>query len=76
MSLPSRVRLEPDVFRLPVQRLREGYYSDAYFVYTKQLLEDAGHHPRVVMQVFQKQQSLLGGIDESHRDAQARRRPL
>jgi len=65
MSLPSRARLEPDVFRLPVQRLREGYYSDAYFVYTKQLLEDVDHHPRVVLQIFQKQQSLLGGIDEA-----------
>ena len=50
---------------MPVARLREGYYSDAYFVYTKQLLEDVSHHPRVVMQVFQKQQSLLGGIDEA-----------
>ncbi|HWE58716.1 MAG TPA: quinolinate phosphoribosyl transferase [Solirubrobacteraceae bacterium] len=65
MSSPSRIRLEPDVFRLPVQRLREGYYSDAYFVYTKRLLEDVDRHPRVVLQIFQKQQSLLGGIDES-----------
>jgi nicotinate phosphoribosyltransferase len=59
------VRLEPEVFRLPTQRLREGYYADAYFVYTKQLLEEEGHHPRVLLQVFQKQQSLLGGIDET-----------
>jgi nicotinate phosphoribosyltransferase len=65
MPVPSRVRLEPEVFRLPVERLREGYYSDAYFVYTKQLLQDVGHHPRVLMQIFQKQQSLLGGIDEA-----------
>ncbi|MGH2835897.1 MAG: quinolinate phosphoribosyl transferase [Solirubrobacteraceae bacterium] len=65
MPQPSRARLEPDVFRLPVQRLREGYYSDAYFVYTKQLLEDAAQRPRVLMQIFQKQESLLGGIDES-----------
>ena len=65
MPLPPRVRLDPDVFRLPVERMREGYYSDAYFVYTKQLLEEDGHHPRVLMQVFQKQQSLLGGIDEA-----------
>lgn len=61
----SRTRLDPDVFRLPVGRLREGYYSDAYFVYTKQLLEDVGHRPRVLMQVFQKQESFLGGIDEA-----------
>jgi len=65
MPLPPRVRLEPDVFRLPVERLRDGYYADAYFVYTKELLEHTGHHPRVLMQVFQKQQSLLGGIDEA-----------
>jgi nicotinate phosphoribosyltransferase len=58
-------RLDPDVFRLPVQRLRSGYYSDAYFVSTKQLLEEQDHHPHVLMQVFQKQDSLLGGIDEA-----------
>jgi nicotinate phosphoribosyltransferase len=61
----TRARLEPEVFRLPVARLREGYYSDAYFVYTKQLLEGEGRHPRVVMQVFQRQQTILGGIDEA-----------
>ncbi len=65
MSAATRTRLAPEVFRLPVARLREGYYSDAYFVYTKQLLEEVGHHPRVLMQVFQKQHSLLGGIDEA-----------
>jgi nicotinate phosphoribosyltransferase len=61
----TRKRLDPDIFRLPVARIRDGYYSDAYFVYTKQLLEDEGYHPRVTMQVFQKRESLLGGIDEA-----------
>ncbi|HEX3804211.1 MAG TPA: quinolinate phosphoribosyl transferase [Solirubrobacteraceae bacterium] len=65
MAQATRTRLDPEVFRLPAARLRDGYYADAYFVYTKQLLEDVGHHPRVLMQVFQKQQSLLGGIDEA-----------
>ena len=58
-------RLDPEVFRLPVARIRSGYYSDAYFVHTKRLLEEQDHHPRVLMQVFQKQDSLLGGIDEA-----------
>jgi nicotinate phosphoribosyltransferase len=58
-------RLDPEVFRLPVNRLRSGYYSDAYFVSTKHLLEEQEHHPRVLMQVFQKQNSVLGGIDEA-----------
>ena len=48
-----------------MDRIRAGYYSDAYFVYTKELLEAEGYHPRVTMQVFQKQESLLGGIDEA-----------
>jgi len=58
-------RLESDVFRLPVQRIRSGYYADAYFVTTKRVLEEQDRHPRVVMQVFQKQPSRLGGIDEA-----------
>ena len=60
-----RERLHPDVFRLPVERLREGYYSDAYFNFTKELLEGEDKHPRVLMQVFQKDHSILGGIDEA-----------
>ena len=65
MSTAVTTRLSPEIFRLPVQRIRDGYYSDAYFVLTKQLLEDEGEHPQVTMQVFQKQESVLGGIDEA-----------
>jgi nicotinate phosphoribosyltransferase len=61
----TRTRLEPSTFRLPVERIREGYYSDAYFNFTKELLEAQGHCPRVTMQVFQKEHSILGGIDEA-----------
>ncbi|HEX2070076.1 MAG TPA: hypothetical protein VHF90_00315 [Thermoleophilaceae bacterium] len=32
---------------------------------TKQLLADDDHHPRTLMQVFQRKHSLLGGIDEA-----------
>jgi len=60
-----RERLDPDVFRLPVEKIREGYYTDAYFNFTKELLESEGRHPHVVMQVFQKHDSVLGGIDEA-----------
>jgi nicotinate phosphoribosyltransferase len=58
-------RLDPAIFRLPVQRIRDGYYSDAYFVLTKSLLEAEDEHPHVTMQVFQKHESVLGGIDEA-----------
>src|SRR3954452_19063841 len=60
-----RERLSPDVFRLPVDRIRAGYYSDAYFNFTKELLEREDKHAQVVMQVFQKKHSVLGGIDEA-----------
>ena len=61
----TRRRLEPGVFRLPVERIRAGWYSDAYFNLTKELLEHEGRCPRVTMQVFQKKESVLGGIDEA-----------
>jgi nicotinate phosphoribosyltransferase len=60
-----RERLSPEVFRLPVERIRAGYYSDAYFNFTKELLEREDKHAHVVMQVFQKKHSVLGGIDEA-----------
>ena len=58
-------RLPPKVFELPVEKMREGYYTDAYFNHTRQVLLADGRHPRVVMQVFQKRHSYLGGIDEA-----------
>jgi len=61
----GRQRLDPSVFRLPVERIREGYYSDAYFNFSKELLEAEGRRPNVLMQVFQKHDSVLGGIDEA-----------
>lgn len=62
---PDPLRLDPATFQLPVGRIRAGYYSDAYFNSTKELLEAEDRHPRVLMQVFQKQDSLLGGVDEA-----------
>ena len=64
-SAQTRERLDPEVFRLPVERIREGWYTDAYFNLTRQLLVETGHRPAVTMQVFQKQHSVLGGIDEA-----------
>ena len=60
-----RQRLPADVFRLPFERIRDGYYSDAYFNQTKALLEHDGRDPRVLVQVFQRKESLLGGVDEA-----------
>src|SRR5689334_23914124 len=58
-------RLPPEIFDLPVEKMREGYYTDAYFNHTREVLIRDGRHPRVVMQVFQRKHSYLGGIDEA-----------
>jgi nicotinate phosphoribosyltransferase len=58
-------RVAPEVFQLPVDRMREGYYSDKYFVRARDVLLAAGHDPVVTMQVFQKQPAWLGGVDEA-----------
>ncbi len=78
MGVTERERLAPEVFRLPVEKIREGYYSDVYFNYAKATLELDDRHPRVLMQVFQRKPSILGGIDEAIavvRQCAGRRRP-
>lgn len=60
-----RERLDPSVFRLPVDRIREGYYSDVYFNRTVDVLHADRQHPQVLMQVFQKNQAVVGGMDEA-----------
>ncbi len=65
MAPRRRQRLDPSIFHLPVERMREGYYSDKYFVRARDLLRKDHHRPRVTMQVFGKSHAYLGGIDEA-----------
>jgi nicotinic acid phosphoribosyltransferase len=57
--------LDPEVFDLPVEKIKDGYYTDAYFSYARSALLADGRHPRVLMQVFQKKEAVLGGTDEA-----------
>jgi nicotinate phosphoribosyltransferase len=61
----ARRRLPPEVFDLPVEKMREGYYTDAYFNHARATLLADDRRPRVVMQVFQKREAHLGGMDEA-----------
>jgi nicotinate phosphoribosyltransferase len=63
--MTRRKRLDPQIFHLPVDKMREGYYSDKYFVRARDLLRKDKHRPRVTMQVFGKAHAYLGGIDEA-----------
>ena len=58
-------RLDPSTFDLPVARIRSGHFTDAYFNLSKELLEGQGHDPVVTMQVFQRHEATLSGIDEA-----------
>src|SRR2546427_663301 len=63
--MPRKERLDPSIFHLPAEKMREGYYSDKYFVRTRELLLKDKHRPCVTMQVFGKAHAFLGGIDEA-----------
>jgi nicotinate phosphoribosyltransferase len=61
----TSARLDPALFDLPVEKMRAGWYSDAYFNHARDTLLRDGRHPRVLMQVFQKKHAWLGGMDEA-----------
>jgi nicotinate phosphoribosyltransferase len=68
VSSPTRTRgqrLPAEIFDLPVEKMRDGYYTDAYFNHTRGALLADAKHPRVVMQVFQRHTAMLGGTDEA-----------
>jgi nicotinate phosphoribosyltransferase len=58
-------RLPAEVFDLPVEKMRDGYYTDAYFNHTRDALLADDRRPRVLLQVFQKKHAMLGGMDEA-----------
>jgi len=59
-------RLRPEVFRLPIEKIRAGYKSDIYFARTKLILERDGRHDGVTMQVFQKRRdAVIVGTDHA-----------
>lgn len=47
------------------KKIAEGFYTDKYFIRTRQVLLRDHHRPRVLMQVFAKKNALVCGIDEA-----------
>jgi nicotinate phosphoribosyltransferase len=62
--MPAR-RLDVQRFRLSVDEIRRGYYSDVYFNRARSILLADGRSVRVRMQVFARTNALLCGIDEA-----------
>jgi nicotinate phosphoribosyltransferase len=60
-----KFRLSLETFDLPVQEIRRGYYSDVYFWRTKMILRQEKRTPAVLMQIFQKKEAVLCGVEEA-----------
>jgi nicotinate phosphoribosyltransferase len=53
------------LFQLPVEQIRQGFYTDRYFERARAVLQADGHSPRVLMQVSGKTPGFIAGIDEA-----------
>ena len=51
-------------FSFPVEKIKEGYYTDAYFLRSEEILNGDNYHPRVLMQVFARDNVVVCGTDE------------
>ncbi len=60
-----KTRLEPKVFKVPIDKIRAGYYSDKYFLRVSQILRKEQYNPRVLYQFFVRKPAIIVGIDES-----------
>lgn len=58
-------RLPVESFDFPVDKIKAGYYTDAYFLRSEEILNGDNHHPRVLMQIFPRANVVLCGIDET-----------
>ncbi len=60
-----RKRLDPAILNLPVEKMRSGYYADQDLSRAQQVLLRDGHHPHVLVVVYQRQEAVVCGTDEA-----------
>src|SRR3954447_26529917 len=60
-----RKRIDPAAFNLPVEQIKQGYFTDAYFVRAREIVRQEAAPPRVLMQVTGKNEGWVSGIDEA-----------
>ncbi len=58
-------RLDPRVFKVPIDKIRDGYYSDKYFTRYVEVLKKAEKSSDVLYQYFPRKDSVIVGIDEA-----------
>ena len=57
-------RLPVESFSFPVEKIKAGYYTDAYFLRSAEILNGDNYHPRVLMQIFARDNVVVCGTDE------------
>src|SRR4051812_42254400 len=60
-----RKRLDPAAFQLPVEQIKQGFYTDTYFVRSREIVRAEKKPVPVLMQFTAKNSGWLGGIDET-----------
>ncbi|WGS65901.1 nicotinate phosphoribosyltransferase [Marinitoga aeolica] len=58
-------RLHPKLFKVPIDRIRMGYYSDKYFTRYVEVLKKDNKHVNVLYQYFPRKDCVVVGIDEA-----------
>jgi len=58
-------KLPADVFMIPVELIKDGYFTDSYFNRTREILLRDSNHAEVLMQVFCRGDGVLCGIEEA-----------
>ncbi len=58
-------RLHPKVFKVPIDKIRNGYYSDIYFLRYVQVLKRDNKKVSVYHQFFPRKDAVIVGIDEA-----------
>jgi len=60
-----RKRIDPAAFQLPVEQIKQGFYTDAYFVRARDVVRRDKKSPTVVMQFTGKDEGWVSGVDEA-----------
>jgi nicotinate phosphoribosyltransferase len=60
-----RKRLDPAAFNLPVEQIKQGFFTDAYFVRAREIVKQDKRTPMVTLQFTGKREGWLSGIDEA-----------
>ena len=58
-------RLSPSVFKIPTDKLRTGYYTDRYFLRTRDVLVRDKKNVTVGYQFFPREDAVVCGLDEA-----------